>query len=156
MTPFKTLILAGAASFALIACNGPADAPAPDRSTQETVSSAEIDDPKAAPRTFTADKFTQSNYRDVRVTHLDLDLDVDFDAKVLRGTATLDFERIDPDATELVLDTKGLKILAAAFPDAPERTPVAISLITETSDPILGMKLVVNLVPGVDLSLIHI
>ena len=150
MTPFKTLILAGAAGFALIACNGPTDAPAPDRATQETASPVEIDDPKAAPRTFTADKFTQSNYRDVRVTHLDLDLDVDFDAKVLRGTATLDFERIDPDATELVLDTKGLKILAAAFPDAPERTPVSISLITETSDPILGMKLVVNLVPGVD------
>lgn len=39
-----------------------------------------------------------------------LDLDVDFDRQVLRGDATLDVKRIDPQARELVLDTRDLQI----------------------------------------------
>src|SRR4051794_40351977 len=40
---------------------------------------------------------------EARVTHVALDLTVDFDAKRLSGTATLDIER-KPDAKEIVLD----------------------------------------------------
>jgi aminopeptidase N len=43
------------------------------------------------------------------VRHLQLDLDVDFDARRLSGTATLDLDR-QPNATEVVLDTWGLEI----------------------------------------------
>lgn len=57
-----------------------------------------------------ADKFTYANYSDVRMTHLDLDLDVDFDRKVLDGMATIDFERIDSKTQNFVLDTRKLKI----------------------------------------------
>jgi leukotriene-A4 hydrolase len=39
-----------------------------------------------------------------------LDLDVDFDAQVLRGQVTLELQRIDPQARELVLDTRDLDI----------------------------------------------
>jgi aminopeptidase N len=39
-----------------------------------------------------------------------LDLDVDFDKQVLRGEVTLDVKRIDPQASELVLDTRDLQI----------------------------------------------
>jgi len=42
--------------------------------------------------------------------HLLLDLTADFDAKTLRGTAELQFERRDPRATEMVLDTRDLQI----------------------------------------------
>ena len=107
MIHFKSVLFGGVAlMFGLTACGqgGEAPVPAPSGAPEATIEHGAIE-PIA--RTFTADKFTQSNYRDVRVTHLALDLDVDFDAKVLRGTATLDFQRIDPAATELVLDTKG-------------------------------------------------
>jgi aminopeptidase N len=40
----------------------------------------------------------------------DLDLDVDFEAQVLRGHVTLEVRRVDPQARELVLDTRDLDI----------------------------------------------
>jgi leukotriene-A4 hydrolase len=46
---------------------------------------------------------------EARVTHLALDLDVDFDAKRIGGTATLDIDR-RPDARQIVLDDAGLEI----------------------------------------------
>lgn len=44
-----------------------------------------------------------------RVTHVALDLDADFQAHRLRGTATLDLQTA-PDARQVVLDTNGLTI----------------------------------------------
>ncbi|MEO6432997.1 MAG: M1 family metallopeptidase [Sphingomicrobium sp.] len=44
-----------------------------------------------------------------RVTHVALDLDVDFQSKRVGGTATLDIER-KPDAKEIILDDDGLEI----------------------------------------------
>jgi leukotriene-A4 hydrolase len=40
----------------------------------------------------------------------DLDLEVDFDRRQLRGTATLELDGVDPDSRELVLDTRDLWI----------------------------------------------
>jgi len=40
----------------------------------------------------------------------DLDLDVDFEKRQLRGTATLELVRVDPNSRELVLDTRDLTI----------------------------------------------
>jgi len=40
----------------------------------------------------------------------DLDLDVDFEKSQLRGTATLELDRVDPNSRELVLDTRDLQI----------------------------------------------
>jgi len=56
------------------------------------------------------DKFTYANYDKVQVTHVDLNLDVNFDEKVLDGIAVLDFKRLDTNAEMLVLDTKDLTI----------------------------------------------
>ena len=39
----------------------------------------------------------------------DLDLDVDFETSRLRGSATLELDRVDPSARELVLDTRDLQ-----------------------------------------------
>ena len=49
---------------------------------------------------------------EARVTHVALDLDVDFAAKRIGGTATLDVEA-KPDAKEIILDDKGLEIEAS-------------------------------------------
>ncbi|NNE58168.1 MAG: M1 family metallopeptidase [Hellea sp.] len=65
---------------------------------------------QTAKNTSNKDQFTYANYDKVRMNHLALDLDVDFDRKVLDGTATITFEKLDPSANELVLDTKDLKI----------------------------------------------
>ena len=46
---------------------------------------------------------------EARVTHLALDLAIDFDAKRIGGTATLDIDR-KPDAKQIILDDKGLDI----------------------------------------------
>lgn len=49
-----------------------------------------------------------ANAEDVRVSHVALDLDVNFEKKMLEGTATLDLERINKDADEVVLDSRDL------------------------------------------------
>src|SRR4029453_8673417 len=46
---------------------------------------------------------------EARVTHLALDLNVDFNAKRIGGTATLDIDA-KPGAREIILDDKGLEI----------------------------------------------
>ena len=58
-----------------------------------------------------------------RVTHVALDLDADFAAQRMAGTATLDIQAA-PGAREIVLDSKGLEIQAvtdAGRPAAPLR-----------------------------------
>src|SRR3954468_15561658 len=52
-----------------------------------------------------------ANPEHVRVRHVALDLDVDFDRREIRGTALLGVERTSKDTTQpLVLDTRGLTI----------------------------------------------
>jgi leukotriene-A4 hydrolase len=55
------------------------------------------------------DAFTFARPEVARVSHIDLDLSLDFAAKALGGTATLDVIAA-PGARELVLDTKGLTV----------------------------------------------
>ena len=102
MTMLKYVIFTLFAASALVACQG-AEAPIKDN-----VPAAKAEAPA---RVITKDdKFTYANYDEVRVTHVDLNLDVNFDAKVLDGIATIDFERVKPGADVLVLDTKDLLI----------------------------------------------
>src|SRR5437870_13154426 len=52
-----------------------------------------------------------SNPEQIRVRHLDLDCDVLFDQKTLKGAATLDVDRrVDSGAPPLILDTRKLRI----------------------------------------------
>ena len=65
-----------------------------------------------APILTTADAHDSSTYAEpqvARVIHVDLDLALDFAAKAVGGTATLDVLAA-PGATELVLDDRGLKV----------------------------------------------
>ena len=51
------------------------------------------------------DFHSYSNPQDVRVRHLDLDWDVSFDKKILKGAAVLTIDRLNKEAP-LVLDTR--------------------------------------------------
>ena len=55
------------------------------------------------------DDYTFARPEIARVTHVDLDLDLDFRAQTVAGTATLDIAAA-PGAEEIVLDSKGLQI----------------------------------------------
>jgi aminopeptidase N len=77
----------------------------------------------------------------VAVTHLDLDLTVDFAAKRLSGVATLSVERRDAGAEELLLDTRDLEIVSVRLDGSPE--PVAYR--QSDNVPFLGRSLTVPL-----------
>jgi len=96
------------------------------------------------------DKFTYANYDAVQLSHLDLDLDVKFDAKVLDGLATLHIKRVNPDASVLVLDTKDLliKAVASSPAQAGEWTPADYTLADR--DPVLGSKMTITLAPDTE------
>jgi len=55
------------------------------------------------------DEFTYARPLEARVTHVALDLDLDFEGKRVEGTATLDVDAAE-DASEIVLDSNGLVI----------------------------------------------
>ncbi len=77
--------------------------------------------------------------------HVDLDLDVRFDRKILEGTVTLSVERVDP-AAALTLDTRGLDVSAVETASGETWSPAQYEL--GVADPILGAPLTVTLPPG--------
>jgi leukotriene-A4 hydrolase len=81
---------------------------------------------------------------EARVTHVELDLTADFEARRLAGTATLDIAR-EAGADSVVLDVKTLEIEAVTTPDG-HPLPYAFG----PEDPILGRALAVKLPDGVD------
>ena len=62
------------------------------------------------------DDQTFAKPQEARVTHIDLDLTMDFDAKTIGGIATLDVLAAD-GASEIVLDSNGLRISAVTDAD---------------------------------------
>ena len=90
------------------------------------------------------DIHSYANTAEVRVTHVALNLDVDFGGRRLVGTATLE---LNGTAAAVILDTRDLEILAAeTSPDGETFAPTAFQL--GASDPIFGAPLTVSLTPG--------
>lgn len=85
-----------------------------------------------------------ANPAQVRVKHVDLNLDVLFDRKVLKGSATLTIERKQADAAELKLDTRDLKVSKAEVA-SDGKNFVATKFALGQSDKILGTPLTVEL-----------
>jgi leukotriene-A4 hydrolase len=96
------------------------------------------------------DAHSYSNPQEIRVRHLDLDLEVDFAQKVLKGTAILAFERMaQGTSAPLILDTRALnvsKVEASAGPRGFAETPFQMG----PSDKTLGAPLTVQLPAGAD------
>jgi leukotriene-A4 hydrolase len=96
-----------------------------------------------------------ANVEQFRVTRVELNLRVDFHNKVLFGAAALEVKRLDPRATQLVLDTRDLDIR-----DVTERPSNVLGALSKTettwvsrpfhldkADSILGSPLVIELPP---------
>ena len=102
------------------------------------------------------DYHSYANVDQFRTTHLDLDLKVDLTGKTISGSVTLDLKRLDPRATQLVLDTKELMILdvtqkATDILGATAKSQtiwVSRPFHLEKPDPILGSALVIDLPPS--------
>jgi leukotriene-A4 hydrolase len=98
---------------------------------------------------MTQDPASYANVSAFVARHLVLDLTADFDRHTLSGTAELTFDRKDPGATELVLDTRDLeirKVEAAVVKGAFVDTPFKVDAPTEA----FGSALRVSMPPLAD------
>ena len=131
------VVFLAAVLLPLAACNKPAQEPA--KPGEPTVS-AEAHDEKAM---SSHDPSSYAEPEKVVITHLALDLNVDFAKKVLAGSATYDLDWKDPAATTLVLDTRDLDVAGAEMFDAGAWAPVKFEI--GDKDKILGSKLSITL-----------
>lgn len=91
-------------------------------------------------RTYTPDPHSHARPNEVVVRHLSLDLDVDFGARRLTGSATLDLERRTSGASRLVLDTWQLDVRGVTDGDGVDLTHAL-----GEHDPVLGSALTVEI-----------
>lgn len=84
----------------------------------------------------------------VTTRHIHLDLDVDFAAHQLRGSATLSLQRLATAYDQLVLDTRALTISKVEAGRAGVLQPTSFSL--DAADPILGSALRITLPKDAD------
>jgi leukotriene-A4 hydrolase len=104
----KYIIVAALASTILSGCS--------EDSSSNTTATPKVDQSGSATQVAIhaiqvgKDYHSFANPESIKVTHLNLDLTVDFAKKVLVGTAQLDFQKVDSNATQLILDTRDLTI----------------------------------------------
>lgn len=92
------------------------------------------------------DKFTYANYLDIAVTHADLDLTLDFEAKAISGVATLDLERRARGVDTLVLDANDLTINSVEAEVDGEWAETSYELGPD--DPVMGSRFAIALPSG--------
>ena len=134
----RLLLLSAIAAFAFAGC-ARESAPAADRAAPPAAQ------PEAAMSTdaVARDEFSYAQPDQVRTTDLGLELAIDFDKKQIAGTATYALEWLDPDATQLLLDTRDLTIdkVEGAGKDG-QWAPLQYELAA--ADPLLGSKLTIQ------------
>lgn len=92
---------------------------------------------------FAADPHSYAQPAVVKVTHLDLDLKLDFGQRELAGNATLKLDWKDAKAKDLVLDTRDLKIASVdAVDGSGKATPLKFALAPRDKE--LGSKLTIE------------
>src|SRR5260370_34448608 len=103
---------------------------------------------RPAMQTVRRDIHSFSNPEQIRVRHLDLDCEVLFDRKILKGSATLSVDRrVDSGAPPLILDTRNLrieKVEVAGETGAYSATKFELG----AGDPILGAPLTISMPPA--------
>ncbi|MFP4277752.1 MAG: M1 family metallopeptidase [Wenzhouxiangella sp.] len=95
------------------------------------------------------DPHSFAEYEKVRVTHLRLDLDADFEARTLSGHVVLELDRPEPGFQRLVLDTRDLDIrdINAIQPDG-QYLPISWRFGADQGH--LGRPLVIALPAGIE------
>ncbi|GGA49169.1 M1 family metallopeptidase [Dyella nitratireducens] len=92
---------------------------------------------------YANDPYSYAQPDEVRVTHLDLKLKIEFPQRKLEGEATLTLNWKDPKAAVLVLDTRDLSIASVESVDAAGKTaPLTYALAPR--DKQLGSKLTIQ------------
>jgi leukotriene-A4 hydrolase len=102
------------------------------------------------------DYHSYANVDQFRVSHFELDVRVVPDTKEIYGTVTLEVKRLDPRATQLILDTKGMTIIGVSqkatdvlgATSKSETIRVSRPFHMDKPDPILGSALVIDLPPS--------
>lgn len=97
-----------------------------------------------------------ANTEQFRLTRLELDMRVDSSQQVLRAVVGLHFKRLDPGATQLILDTRDLSVTDVSEKPQDvlgataktETTWVSRPYHFERKDPVLGQALVIELPPS--------
>ncbi len=143
-TPLASLVLTGLVLTGLAGASAGAGAAAP-------ASAADL-----APMQSGLDYHSFANVEQFRVTRLELDLRVDPFFKTLRGMVGLQVKRLDPNATELILDTRDLNVSDVTVKaqdvlgatSKSETTWVSRPFHFQKKDPILGQALVIELPPS--------
>jgi aminopeptidase N len=113
--------------------------------TNQAQPRAEASEAPVAPILATPDAVDTHSFAkplEARVTHVALDLTVDFDARRIAGTARLDIDR-KPDAKEIILDDNGLEIQSITD---EAKHPLAYQV--GAKDPNLGSPLTIALRPA--------
>ena len=98
--------------------------------------------PVAGPLSVEADPCSFSNFHDVVVRRLHLDLTADFTAQTLSGEAQLTMAVLNPSLTSITLDTNHLDIHSVAYSTNDSRTPLTFHL--EPEHPAFGRALRVD------------
>jgi leukotriene A-4 hydrolase/aminopeptidase len=107
--------------------------------------------------TTAEDVHSYSNPQETIVKHVDLDWDVLFDQKIIKGTATLTVERKQPLKTRLgtlILDTRDLKIEKVET-SLSGKTFQEAQFKLGAADKILGAPLTITMPSGTDFVRIH-
>ncbi|MEO8743021.1 MAG: M1 family metallopeptidase [Lysobacteraceae bacterium] len=128
--------------LALVGCQRSAPEAAPVVTKHAPARKVVVAAPEPAMPARTHDESSYADPDTVRISHLALDLAVDFDKKVLSGTATLDLAWKDLQTHPLVLDTRDLTITKIDGNDGTgDWTPLTFDLAPR--DPVLGSKLTI-------------
>lgn len=134
----KKFLSSVAMAVAVAACSPQSVTPEPSTTSSDAAA------PATAEIKSGVDYHSLSNPGEMKVTHLDLDLTADFDAKRLKGSVTLTFDKLAADASELVLDTRDLDIKSVSA----NGESLAFSL--DEADPELGAALRIQVPDGIN------
>ena len=136
-------LLAAALAAPLAGCAGRVPGPA---TTQPSATAATVASTPSLPAAAAApDPHSYARPAEARVTHLDLDLAVDFAARRLTGRASLRLERA-PGARRVVLDTRDLDVRRVGAGAEDRETTFRLG----EPRPFLGQELVIDLPDGAD------
>lgn len=132
----KRYLLGLALAATVVACNQPEKAGMNEgNESTETVSN------EASDAATHKDVHSYAQPEEVSVSHLNLEIDVDFDQKVISGTATYDLNN-HTGASEVIFDTRELTVSKVVL-DGAEETTFEIG----EADPFLGSPLTIAIQP---------
>ncbi len=85
-----------------------------------------------------------ANTEDVVITHINLNLKVNFDNNTIHGLNAMDLKRKNPNVKHVILDTRDLTIINVRTPDGHGRI-LPVKWHMGRKDPLLGQELVIEM-----------